>query len=338
MRRALAATLTAALAVAVAGCSTNEPTSSSSKSDQLTYVTELLALGRTAYVYVGKTKGFYRDAGIDVKIELGTGTEGNIVALESNKAQVGALDYTGAIIATGQRRDADDTQHLGLRAIMAIHQATLVSVMVPTKGRIQRLSDLPGKTLGVPTGTVNQLIFPAYGKLARFDATKVRLLNMKATELGPALGAGRVDGLCTFLLSQANIAKTAGKDMTVYPVARYMGDLYGNAIFANAQTLKNPDLVKRFRDATLKAIAYTMTHIDEAAAILHAAQPTTPEAAAKSELTAMATYVKPLGVLSASRTAKVIASVRSNGLVKTELVPADVMAEDMAPTQEYAVG
>lgn len=37
--------------------------------------------------------------------------------------------------------------------------------------------DLEGKKVGAATGSVNQLLFPAYAKLAGIDATKVQWVN-----------------------------------------------------------------------------------------------------------------------------------------------------------------
>src|SRR5204863_6589894 len=156
-----------------------------------------------------------------------------------------------------------------------IHQQTLVSIIALQGGGITVAKDLEGKKVGMATGSVNQLLFPAYAKLAGVDATKVTIQNAAPPQLPALLASKKVDALSTFLIGQKGIEKVAGGKTVVLPYSKYLPDLVGNGIVTTKDIAKNnPDLAGRFRDAALKGLEYTIRHPGEAAAILKKAQPT----------------------------------------------------------------
>ena len=61
-------------------------------------------------------------------IQLGAAVDSNLTALAAGQAQFAALDLTGAMIQAGNGKFKD------FRAIAAIHQQTLVSIVEP-RGR-----------------------------------------------------------------------------------------------------------------------------------------------------------------------------------------------------------
>jgi len=110
----------------------------------------------------------------------------------------------GAVILAGKGEYRD------WRAIAAIHQRTLTSVITLDGYGITSPKDLEGKEVGASTGSANQLLFPAYARLAGIDASKVKFQNGKTTDLNGWLVTGKVRALTTFLLGQVAIEKAAG--------------------------------------------------------------------------------------------------------------------------------
>ena len=111
---------TAATLLAAAACDSNSPSKSTgSAEDDLTYVTAFGAAGRDAFAWVAEQKGYFREAGIDVRIELGKATGENLKVLASGKAQFTSLDLTGAMISAGAK---NSTAYRDFRAVLAIHQ------------------------------------------------------------------------------------------------------------------------------------------------------------------------------------------------------------------------
>jgi NitT/TauT family transport system substrate-binding protein len=333
-RAGAATVLVAVLAVALSGCSSADKNTNkaSAAPDKVTYLTAFGAAGRDAFAWVAQEKGFFKDAHLDVTIQLGAATGENLKAVAAGQAQFANLDLIGAWILAGQGTYKD------FRTIAVIHQQTLVSIVALEGGGITRPKDLEGKKIGAATGSVNQLLFPAYAKLAGVDPTKIQWQNSQPAQL-PALLAGKqVDALSTFLIGQKGIEKAAGKKSVILPYSEYLSDLVGNGLITSAKVAKdNPDLATRFRDAALKGLKYTIDHPDEAAQILKKAQPAADITAATGEITLMTPYVTssgsnaPLGSINQPRVARAIAILQGGGLIPAGLTPDAVVDFNLTP-------
>jgi NitT/TauT family transport system substrate-binding protein len=327
--RALAAALLAGVVALAGACSSSDSKDSGSSSgkatDKVTYVTAFGAVGRDSFVWVAKQKGYFADAGIDIDIQKGAAGTANLQALQSGKAQFAALDFTGAVLQSGLGKFTD------WRAVAAIHQQTLVSIMTTDDTHITRPTDLKGKTVATAAGSVSQLLFPAYAKLAGLDPKTVTMKGVQTTALNGLMASRRVDALSTFLLSQKALETVSKKQVVVMPYSQYLSDLFGNAIITSPETISTKhDLVQRFVGAAMKGLQYTVDHPDEAAAILHTAEPTAPAPAAIGEINAMKPYVAPangapIGHFDQARVERGIAVLQGAGLIPAGLTPDKVV-------------
>lgn len=324
MKRILAGLLGIALLITGCGGSGEAPADGA---DKINYLTAFGAVGRDAFAWVAQEKGYFRDAGLDVTIQLGAATGENIKVLSAGQAQFANVDMTGAWILAGKGRATD------IRAIAAVHQQTLVSIIALEGAGITEPRHLEGRKLGAATGSVNQLLFPAYAKLAGIDATKVEWVNAPPAQLPSLLASGRVDALSTFLIGARGIEKAAGgKKTVVLPYSRYLPGLFGNGLMASTATIAgDPDLVRRFRDAALQGLRYALEHPEEAAQILKKAQPTADVTAAVGEITLMAPAVQPSGAIDKAKVAEAIATLEGNGLIPPGLTPEKVVDFALAP-------
>ncbi|MER7893740.1 ABC transporter substrate-binding protein [Micromonospora sp. NPDC094482] len=325
----VAAWLTVALA-AGGGCGTDDSggDSTGGGSDKVAYITAFGAVGRDAFAWVAKEKGYFAEVGIEVDIKEGAGNQQNLTALKSGQVQFAALDFTGAVIQAGKGEFTD------WRAIAAVHQQTLISVMTTKDTNITTPKDLQGKTMATGAGSVTELLFPAYAQLAGLDPATVKIEGVQATALNGLMAGRKVDALGTFLLSRGALATATRKEVVVLPYSDYLPDLFGNAIITTPSLIaQDPDLVQRFTKAVLKGLKYSIEHPDEAATILNRVKPTYPVAAGKSEIEAMTPHVRPaggapIGFLDESRVAQTIAVLQRSNLIPSGLTPANVVDPD----------
>ncbi len=323
--RVLAAVLLAGVVALAGACSSSDSKTSSGSSgkatDKVTYVTAFGAVGRDAFIWVAKQKGYFADAGIDVTIQKGAAANANLEALQSGKAQFAALDFTGAELQAGLGKYTD------WRAVAAIHQQTLVSIMTTTDTNITRPTDLKGKTVATAAGSVSQLLFPAYAKLAGLDPKTVTMKGVPTTALNSLMASRQVDALSAFLLSKKALETVSKKDVTVMPYSQYLSDLFGNAIIASPETIATKrDLVQRFVGAAMKGLQYTVDNPQEAATIMHTAEPSAAIPAAVGEITAEKPYVTPangapIGHFDQARVERGIAVLQGAGLMPAGLTP-----------------
>jgi NitT/TauT family transport system substrate-binding protein len=321
--------LTVAAGTTVAGC--RDAPEAAPGSDRVTYVTAFGAVGRDAFAWVAQEKGYFAAAELDVTIQLGAATSENLRVLAAGQAQFIHNDLVGSWILAGKG------DHTDIRAIAATHQQTLVSILALEGGPVRTAKDLEGRKVGAATGSVNQLLFPAYAKRVGIDASKVQWVNTQPANLPTLLASGQVDALSTFLIGARGIEKAAGGRKTiVLPYGDQLKDLFGNGLITTAAIARDrPDLARRFRDAMLKALEYTVDHPDEAAQILKKAQPAADLTAAVGEITLMTPYVRAAGIrvgsIDEARVGRAIATLEEGGLIKPGLKPEAVVDFGLVP-------
>ena len=331
-RRTFLATGTAAAAtVALTGCTSGSKSPSSSKTlDKVTYMTAFGNFGREGYVYVANSKGYFREAGIDVTVVPGSGQTTDVQALVGGKHQFMAIDSSqAATLMAGNVKD--------IRWIGAVHQRTVIALMALKESGIARPADLQGKTIGYG-GQAPKLLFGAYSKLAGFDGSKTTWQQVSPQQLPPLLAGKKVNAIGQFVMGAPLIKGAAGgRDITILPYGDFMADLYGNVLVATQDTLKNKaDLTQRFLGALLKGLSYAVANPDEAGQIVNKAVPTTGAALAAAELTLMKPYVTAsgptVGALDPKRIMQTIALMESTQLIpQGSLTPEAVADFSVAP-------
>jgi NitT/TauT family transport system substrate-binding protein len=330
LSRTLAVAAVVTSLVAAAGCSSGKTSSGSSGDSKspakVSYLTAFGTVGRDAFIWVAEDKGYFKDENIDIDIKPGAAADTNLKALSAGQVQFAALDFNASLVDQGQG------QYTDVRAFAAIHQRNLSSIIGLDGGGITTPKDVVNKKIGVATGSVVKLLYPAYARLAGLDPTAIQWQEAAPATLPGLLAAGKVDGLATFLIGTPAIEKASGKKTVVLPFSQYLTDLYGNALFTtNTYATKNPDVVKRFRTAALKGLQYAIDHPDEAGKILQKYNPTIGDTGATSatgEIKLMTPYVAAgasLGTLDEQRVARSIAILQGAGLFGSGLTPDKVL-------------
>ena len=334
-RGLLAATSAVPVAGLLAACTGGEDEpqegNGNGEPDRVTYLTSFGQLGRDAYPYVAQKLGYFEEAGIEVTIEPGTGTNGNSQTLLGGQAQFAAFDMAGAIIAA-------DTGTTGFSAFAAIHQLPPVAIMAADPD-IRTPADLQDRTVGIAPGTVTELLFPTWMELAGADPDRAEVVPIPPPELVTALASGQVDAIEQFVMGQPLVANAVGSEVQVLAYSDYLTDLYGVVITTTTELADtNPDLCIRFRDALLRGLRRALDNPQEAAEILAENAPETNVEVAAQELELMRSYAEPLsgplGTIDSVRLGRSISLLQSAGAISadTALQPEDLVAFDLVPS------
>jgi NitT/TauT family transport system substrate-binding protein len=319
--------------IACGGCGgSGDKTRQQPKSiDKVGYVTGFGAFGRESYAWVARDKGFFREQGIEVDIQLGAAGDANLKLLAADKVQFAVIDYAGAVVRAG------NGQFANFRCVAALTQQTLIAIMTLAGNGIASPRDLAGKTIAQATGAVPKTLFGPYARLAGVDPGAVKWLEVGPQQLLPLLNAGKVAAIGQFVPALPAVQKAAaGRQVIVFPYRDYMADLYGN-VLTTSKTLaeQKPDLVRRFATALDRGLRYAMDHPQEAGEILHKAAPTMDAATAAAELRVMQPYVgqaaagAPAGAFDPARVAASIALVQRFGLIRQSIPPEQVVNFDV---------
>ena len=339
MKRLTRMVAIAALATALAlvtGCSgsgkTNDSSGGAKTLEKVTYLTSFGNFGRDSYAWVAKDKKFFEEAGFDVDIKPGQGTNSVIQTIVGGQAQFGPIDLTGGLLQMGKGQAKDFV------AVAAIQQRTMAAIFSVEGKGINTPKDLEGKKLADTPGSVVRNLFPTYARLAGVDASKVQFVNGEAQTLMGTLASGAVDGIGQFVVGKPTVEAVTKKKAVILPYSDVMTDLYGNALITSTKLAKEkPDMVKRFTAALLKGLEYSLANPQEAGEILKKNVDTANPAAAAAELQLMAEFVKPagshaaVGTLDSQRVARSIAILQGADAIPAGMTPEQIIDFKLAP-------
>jgi NitT/TauT family transport system substrate-binding protein len=112
-------------------------------------------------------------------------------------------------------------------------------------------------------------LWPAYGKVAGFDASKIINVYMGGAAYVPSLMAGKVDATSAWLVNLPAYQKAAAQaglsgKLGTFLWADYGLQLYGSVVIASDQLIEsNSDLVRRYTRAAMRGFTYAINHPQE---------------------------------------------------------------------------
>ncbi len=216
--------------------------------DKVVLMLNWYVYGEHAPFYYGKAKGIYAADNIDLEIQEGRGSAATTQAVAAKTADFGYVDVPtmkraaikGApVIATGE-----------------LLQTSPMSAMGFADKNIRKPEDIKGKTVAItPADSITQ-IWPLFLKKTGLKESDFRTVAADAQTKLNAVINGQADLLLGYVMDQSMKIKDATRK-DVYPIkfADYGINMVSSGLIANTDYIKaNPDLVKRFMDATTKAV------------------------------------------------------------------------------------
>ncbi len=207
--------------------------------------------GSTAPFFLGKSKGWYSEAGLDVAFDSSGGSGEAVSRVGSGVYDlgVGDLNVMAEFNAKNPASAIHDVYMLYFRSPLCV--ATLA------KSGITKPSDLNGRKIGAAAPDGAYRMFPAYVKATGINAGSIAW-DMVGLQLREAvLSRGDVDAILGFDstmyfgLVKAGIAPSDIRFMYYSDVGL---DLYGNGIMASDKLRReDPEALKRFVAVTARA-------------------------------------------------------------------------------------
>jgi NitT/TauT family transport system substrate-binding protein len=304
--------------------------STSNALDKATLITDYGYNGRHAYFFEALDKGYYRDAGIEVKIVRGQGSMDAIHQVGAGNAMFGFADASSLILAR-----AND--QIPVKLVAVIYRKPPQMIACREDAGLKKPKDLEGNTIAEPPGSSIPALFPAFAKAAGFDAQKVRWAitspeskpGLIATNKVPCIGEYTVDeALLRSRLAPAKLVHFTFSDAGL--------SYYSNGIVATTATITDkPDLVRRFVEATIRGMKDAFADPTGAGAIMQKIVPQVDATIAKDETKAVAelaqTPGKPLGEINPACIEVTLDMVKSAFRLATPVTAADTYAPGFVP-------
>lgn len=200
--------------------------------------------------YLAVDEGFYKEAGLDVKIEPGT-PDLNPVKMVSQKIdQFGVLGGP-ELLLSGRNKGAD------IAGIMLLHKnSDFVVLLTLKKSGLDTLDKLQGKKVGMFYGHISTDVLHM---LFKKQAIKVNEVDV-GFDYGPLI-SGSLDAEWAFRTTAGITLPAKGIEINMISPATYGIHTDGHVLIANGDIIRNsPDLVERFVKATRKGIELSLSN------------------------------------------------------------------------------
>jgi NitT/TauT family transport system substrate-binding protein len=272
--------------------------------------------------YVGVVEKLYEAQGLEVEFQHGFVTE-----LYPLLAQ-GQLDFVVGDAEDVIALRAQEENAVAFKYLLAMYQHVPNALFSLSEKGINTISDLKGKTLGIPG-----LFGSSYTSLqATLQAAGLTEQDLKIEQIGftqlEAVMSGRVDVAMGFINNEPIILKNQGADINVISAGDYNPST-GNGVITTDAMLENEDLVRRFLKATQEAMMLTIEDPNKAFEASKVYVQNLGEDRLEVLLTSIALYSSDatkeygLGYSSPEGWQKTLELLISTGRVKTDL-PAEV--------------
>jgi NitT/TauT family transport system substrate-binding protein len=216
--------------------------------DKVVLMLNWYVYGEHAPFYYGKEKGIYAAEGIDLEIQEGRGSGVTAQAVAAKTANFGYIDVPTMMRAA--------VKGAPIVATGVLLQTSPMSAMGFVEKNIRKPEDIKGKTVAVTPGDSMSQIWPLFLKKTGLKESDFKVVSGDAQTKVNAVINNQADLLLGYVMDQSMKIKDAtGKD--VYPIkfADYGINLVSSGIVANTEYVKaNPDVVKRFMTASIKAV------------------------------------------------------------------------------------
>ncbi|MCO5335582.1 ABC transporter substrate-binding protein [Delftia tsuruhatensis] len=214
--------------------------------------------GPAAFFLQPVAKGYFKDAGLDVTVDAGSGSGGVVQRVASGAYDLGFADIAALMEFQANNPDMPNKPV----AVMMVYNNTPASVMALKKSGIARTADLTGKKLGAPVFDAGRRAFPLFAKANQVGTVQWTAMDPPLRET--MLVRGDVDAITGFTFTSLLNLEARGikaADVVVMPYADFGVKLYGNAIIASPKLIKeNPAAIKAFLQAFAKGAKEVIAH------------------------------------------------------------------------------
>lgn len=246
----------------LAGCRGKGRDEASGSSEQVRVILDYLPDAVHAGLYQAEAAGYFREAGLNVRIDAPTSSSDTLRLMAAGQAEFGfvsLLDFM-TVRAKGEP----------LKIVMALEQRPLAALITLKKSGINRPRDLQGRLVGI-TGVVSDeagvkwMVTHDGG-----DPSSVRLINI-GFNTAQEIIAGNVDAAFGFW-NQEGVQVAANKPATVMQLADFGVPPYPElVVFAREDFLaRQPEMARRFLRAMSRGYDDAIAKPDVACAAMAA--------------------------------------------------------------------
>lgn len=245
--------------------------------------------GQTAPFFLAQSRGYYRDEGLDVSIDVGAGSVASITRVASGAYALGFGDISSLI----EFQSANPGAPLVQAVYQYYNRAPFVIIGRKDRGITTDFRSLEGKRIAAAAVEATRRAWPMVGRKLGMNADAFEWVTTDFSQRDNVIVRGDVDGATYFHDSAVSLFQRIKPDaLSVLPFAAAGVDVYGNAVLASAELIaQNPRAVAGFVRATNRALLETLAEPAPAIAAVKAREPLTDSAVELERWKITAQYV-----------------------------------------------
>ncbi|GAB3004969.1 MetQ/NlpA family ABC transporter substrate-binding protein [Streptomyces pseudoechinosporeus] len=265
MRRLLIGLTVSAVFVAASACGSSNSTGSggdTSADGTTTVKVGIIPILDVAPLYLGQKKGFFSERGLKLELTPAQGGAAIVPGVVSGQFQFGFSNTTSLLVAQSKKVPVKVVAN-GV-ASTAEEGADFMGTTVKKDSPVKSPKQLEGKKVAV--NSLNNICDTSIKESVRKDGgdpSKLQFVEMPFDQMPAALENGQVDGACTPEPALSTV-KAAGGTSIASSFYDVDPNLTVAMYFTSQQYAKqNPELVKKFQEATAESLEYADSHPDE---------------------------------------------------------------------------
>lgn len=235
----------------------------------LKFTLDFRVTGQTSPFFLAQQRGYYKDEGLDVSIDVGAGSVASITRIASGVYQMGLGDISSLI----------EFQASNPPLVQAVYQyynrAPFAIIGRKDRGITSDFASLRGKKIAAAAVESTRRAWPMVARKLRQGPDLFQWVTTDFSARDNVMVRGDVDGATYFHDSAVSLfARMKPEELSVLRYTDAGVNLYGNAILAsNAMVTQQPQLVAAFLRATNRAIVETLADPLPAIAATKAREP-----------------------------------------------------------------
>jgi putative hydroxymethylpyrimidine transport system substrate-binding protein len=333
LRRAITAALSlAALALGVTACGGGDDATPGSASDPTPFTLELdwFVNPDHAGIFSALDRGFFEQAGLEVEPQVPSDPSAPIKEVAAGRVDL-AVSYEPEVLLARQ-------QGLDVRAVAAVVDRPLTSLISLPAGGIATAGDLDGKTVGTAGIPYQSDYLETILQAAGLPGDAAREINV-GLNLLPTLIGGKVDAILGGFRNIEGVdLQQRGLDPRIVPVDRLGVPTYDELVLVGRSSTveDHPEAIRAFLSALERGNAYAIGHPQEAAnALLQAGKGLDPEQT-RAEVDATlpllaAAKGRPYGYLDPNQWRAYADWMAQHDLIDSAPNPAEVLTNELLP-------
>lgn len=234
--------------------------------------------GSSAIFLNGEHKGYFKDAGLALQLDPGSGSANTVNLVAAGTYDMGFADLSTLMEFHGNNPDAPAKPV----AVMLVYNTMPATVFALRKSGIQSPRDLKGKRIGAPVFDAGRRAFPLFAAANGLGRDDYRWESMDGALRETLLARGDIDAITGFYhnsLLNLQARGVAREDIVAFPFGEHGVDLYGSAVIASPDFVaRHPEAVKAFLRAFTRSVRDAIQHPDSAIAAVKLREPIINEA------------------------------------------------------------